>query len=128
MVLSPLGNVIFVDAVDVSVIVCAPEVANVEPSYNARFAPVNGCVIATLLILVAVAIPIIGVDKVGLVANTTLPVPVLVVTPVPPFATGSVPDTCDVSDILPVEEIDCQVADVALVATNTWPAVAPPVI
>ena len=31
--------------------------------------------------------------KVGLADNTTLPVPVLEVTPVPPFATGKVPET-----------------------------------
>ena len=33
------------------------------------------------------------VVKVGLVPNTTSPVPVLVVTPVPPLSTGSVPVT-----------------------------------
>ena len=35
--------------------------------------------------------PKIGVTNVGLVDNTTLPVPVLDVTPVPPDATGKVP-------------------------------------
>ena len=38
-----------------------------------------------------VGVPKIGVVNVGLVDNTTLPVPVLDVTPVPPEATGKVP-------------------------------------
>ena len=41
--------------------------------------------------LVPVAAPIAGVTKVGEVDNTTFPVPVAAVTPVPPFATGKVP-------------------------------------
>jgi hypothetical protein len=36
-------------------------------------------------------VPNIGVTNVGLVDNTLSPVPVLVVTPVPPEATGKVP-------------------------------------
>ena len=40
-----------------------------------------------------VGVPNIGVTRVGVVDNTTLPVPVLVVTPVPPLATGKVPET-----------------------------------
>jgi len=40
-----------------------------------------------------VGVPSSGVVNVGLVDNTTLPVPVEVVTPVPPLATGSVPVT-----------------------------------
>ena len=40
-----------------------------------------------------VGVPRIGVTNVGLVDNTTLPVPVEVVTPVPPLATGNVPVT-----------------------------------
>lgn len=40
---------------------------------------------------VAEATPKVGVTNIGLVDSTTLPVPVLVVTPVPPFATASVP-------------------------------------
>ena len=39
----------------------------------------------------AVGVPKAGVTNVGLVDNTTDPVPVLVVTPVPPDATGKVP-------------------------------------
>lgn len=38
-------------------------------------------------------VPSAGVTNVGLFDNTTLPVPVEVVTPVPPFATGKVPVT-----------------------------------
>ena len=38
-----------------------------------------------------VGVPKIGVTNVGLVDNTTLPEPVLLVTPVPPEATGKVP-------------------------------------
>ena len=38
-----------------------------------------------------VGVPNIGVTNVGLVDNTTEPVPVLLVTPVPPDATGKVP-------------------------------------
>ena len=49
----------------------------------------TGCVIVTLLIVVAVAAPKIGVTKVGVFDNTTLSVPVAVVTPVPPDVTGS---------------------------------------
>ena len=40
-----------------------------------------------------VGVPRIGVTRVGLVDKTTLPLPVEVVTPVPPLATGSVPVT-----------------------------------
>ena len=43
--------------------------------------------------LVAVAAPSAGVTKVGLLDSTTFVVPVDVVTPVPPFATGNVPVT-----------------------------------
>jgi len=38
-----------------------------------------------------VGVPSKGVTRVGEVPNTTAPLPVLVVTPVPPLATGSVP-------------------------------------
>ena len=40
---------------------------------------------------IAVGVPKAGVISVGLVDKTTDPVPVLVVTPVPPDATGKVP-------------------------------------
>jgi hypothetical protein len=41
----------------------------------------------------AEGVPKLGVTRVGLVDKTVLPVPVAVVTPVPPLATGSVPVT-----------------------------------
>ena len=43
-----------------------------------------------LLKLVPVATPIVGVTSTGLVDNTLLPEPVVVVTPVPPFETGRI--------------------------------------
>ena len=46
-------------------------------------------------------VPSAGVTSAGDVERTTEPEPVDVVTPVPPLATGSVPETCDVSVILP---------------------------
>jgi hypothetical protein len=47
-------------------------------------------------ILVAEAAPRVGVTRVGLLDSTTEPVPVEVVTPVPPLTTGSTPDViCD---------------------------------
>jgi hypothetical protein len=42
-----------------------------------------------LVSVTEVGVPSIGVTSVGLVDNTTEPVPVLVVTPVPPEATGN---------------------------------------
>jgi hypothetical protein len=45
------------------------------------------------LMLVAVATPKTGVTRVGVVDNTVAPVPVEVVTPVPPLATPRVPVT-----------------------------------
>jgi hypothetical protein len=70
--------------------------ANVLPLAIVIVALVAGAVIATLLILVAVAAPKVGVMSAGEVKdgaldNTTLPLPVDVVTPVPPRATESVP-------------------------------------
>ena len=44
--------------------------------------------------LPAAGVPSTGVTSEGLVARTTDPVPVLVVTPVPPLVTARVPDTC----------------------------------
>jgi hypothetical protein len=63
----------------------------VFPLAMVRVADVAGAVIATLLIDVAVATPSVGVVSVGLVLSTTLLLPVLVVTPVPPLATARVP-------------------------------------
>ena len=97
---------------------------NVLPSAIVNVALVAGAVMATLLTLVAEATPNVGVVNVGLVPNTNAPVPVSFVTaaskfalegvpknvatpapsdviPVPPLATGRVPETCVVSPILP---------------------------
>ena len=52
----------------------------VFPSAMVSVALVAGAVIATLLTLVALATPIVGVTRVGLVANTRLPEPVSSVT------------------------------------------------
>ena len=49
-----------------------------DPSAKVKVAEVAGSVIATLLILVAVATPILGVVKVGEVARTTDPEPLTV--------------------------------------------------
>jgi hypothetical protein len=72
-----VGNVTLEAAVVVSVRPKAPAVVRVEPSANAKVAEVAGAVKATLLILVAVATPKTGVTRVGDVANTLTPVPVL---------------------------------------------------
>ena len=51
--------------------------------------------VAKVVVPVAVKFAAVSVPvSVGDADNTVLPVPVEVVTPVPPFATGSVPDTC----------------------------------
>jgi hypothetical protein len=46
-----------------------------------------------LVNVIEVGVPRIGVTRVGLVERTFAPEPVVDVTPVPPFATGSVPET-----------------------------------
>ena len=88
----------------------APGLANVAPPNKLAFKlgttvvldTDNGAVpVETVLIncpvtetLVPEATPRTGVTKVGLVERTTLPVPVEVVTPVPPLATGrAVPES-----------------------------------
>ena len=72
-----VGNVTLEAAVVVSVKLKAPAVAKVDPSAKVKVAAVAGAVKATLLILVAVATPNTGVTRVGVVANTLTPVPVL---------------------------------------------------
>lgn len=64
------------------------------PPFAIGSVPVTPVVKGKPVALVKVAdvgVPKIGVTNVGLVDNTTSPVPVLVVTPVPPEATGKVP-------------------------------------
>jgi hypothetical protein len=50
-----------------------------------------------------VGVPSKGVTSVGDVDRTTLPVPVELVTPVPPFRTGKVPVTCVVKLTVPLK-------------------------
>ena len=66
------------------------DAVSVAPSTMVKVAPVAGAVTVILLRLVAVATPRIGVTSVGLVASALAPLPVEVVTPVPPEATASV--------------------------------------
>ena len=99
VIVPDVGNVN--DVVPVAVNVCenAPDVANVLPLASVRVAVVPGFVIVTLLTVVAVAAPIEGVTSTGLVDSTFAPLPVLVVTPVPPCATGNA-----FANVTPVEE------------------------
>ena len=70
---APTFNVLPSVPASVSVLLAA----SVLPSAMVSVADVAGAVIATLLMLVAVAIPSTGVVSVGVVANTRLPVPVV---------------------------------------------------
>jgi hypothetical protein len=64
-----VGRVTFVAAVDVRVMENAPAVASVEPVISDNVADVVGAVIVTLLIVVAVATPKVGVVKDGEVSG-----------------------------------------------------------
>ena len=86
-----VGNVTLVVAVVVKVKLCPPEVAKVELFARVSVAAVAGAVKATLLILVAVATPSTGVTRVGDVANTLTPVPVLSVSADARLADDGVP-------------------------------------
>jgi len=86
-----VGKVTLEAAVVVSVKLKAPAVAKVDPSANVKVAAVAGAVKATLLILVAVATPNTGVTRVGDVANTLTPVPVLSVSAAAKLADDGVP-------------------------------------
>jgi len=81
-----VGKVTLEAAVVVSVKLKAPAVARVEPSANVNVAAVAGAVKTTLFMLVAVATPNTGVTRVGDVANTLTPVPVLSVSAVAKLA------------------------------------------
>ena len=61
-------------------------------------------------------VPSIGVTSVGLLDKTLLPVPVLVVTPLPPFRTGRVPVTPVVSGnpVALVNTPDCGVPNIGV--------------
>ena len=65
------------------------------PPFNTGRVPVTPVVNGNPVALVRTAnvgIPIFGVIRTGLVFNTTEPVPVDTATPVPPFATGRIPE------------------------------------
>ena len=81
-----VGSVKLVAPVVVNVSELAPEVASVEPSASVKVADVAGAVIATLFTLVAEATPSVGVTKVGDVANTKAPEPVIPVEALSPAA------------------------------------------
>jgi hypothetical protein len=82
-----------------------PEVKEVSPVppfvvASVPVTPVERGKPVALVRVTEVGVPRIGVTSVGEVFNTTEPVPVLVVTPVPPLATGSVPVTLDDREML----------------------------
>ena len=78
-------------------------------------ASTSSCNVNTLSLIV-----IVGVVKVGDVLKTTFPVPVEVVTPVPPFATATVPVTfaafppMERLEAVPVNPVPAPANDVAL--------------
>ena len=76
--------------------------------------------------LVPVAAPITGVTSVGEVDKTTSPVPVEVVTPVPPLRTGNVPVTLVVRSIDPAS-ISLVTFPVPIVVTPVLVMVTSPV-
>lgn len=82
-----VGNVILVVPVVVIVVLYPPIVNKLELLAKPIVAVVG--VNAIPLILVAVAEPKLGVTNDGLLDSTTSPVPVFVVTPVPPDVTGN---------------------------------------
>ena len=80
------GDVDVVEKVSVFVVLTT---CNTQPAGNAALAtPVQ------LVRTPDAGVPKAGVTRVGEVPNTLAPLPVLVVTPVPPLATGSVPVNC----------------------------------
>ena len=79
-----VGSVTAVVPVLMIVVENAPDVANVEPPAIVNVAEVAGAVIATLLTLVAVATPTLGVTSVGLLVMATVPVPEIGYSPITP--------------------------------------------
>jgi len=80
-----------------------------------------GSVIVPVLTIVAIT----GVVRVGDVLSTTLPVPVEVVTPVPPFSTGrAVPDrvTANVPAVVIGEPVTVRKAGTLIATEVTVPA------
>ena len=93
-----VGNVSAVVAVAVNVTEYAPTVTSVLPSAMVTVAPVAGDVHVILLTDVAVATPRVGVVKVGDVALTADPVPVVVT------ASSAVPPEFTATILLPFPE------------------------
>jgi len=92
----PKTGVTKVGEVDNTVLPEPVEVVTPVPPLATGKVPVTPVVKGRPVKLVAtpdVGVPSKGVTKVGEVDKTTEPVPVLVVTPVPPFATAKVPVT-----------------------------------
>jgi hypothetical protein len=82
-------------------VLAADAVVAFVPPFAIGSVPVTPVVNGKPVALVKVAadgVPRLGVTSVGLVERTTEPDPVLVVTPVPPFATARVPDIIIVPD------------------------------
>ena len=75
-----VGRVTVVLAVAVIVVEKAPDVASVLPLAKVKVAEVAGAVIVSLLTLVALATPSVGVTRVGELLNTIDPDPVSPVT------------------------------------------------
>ena len=73
-----VGRVTLVAPVEVRVIELAPEVTKLEPSASVKVAEVAGAVRVSLLREVTVATPKTGVVRVGEVAKTSEPLPVMV--------------------------------------------------
>ena len=93
------ANPVCVPPVNVTAGVPLDAVSNVLPVTASAFDPIVAPLSARD---VPVAAPKTGVTNVGVVDSTVLPDPVDVVTPVPPLATGKVPETCVVKLTLPV--------------------------
>jgi len=92
----PMFGVVNAGLVDKTVLPEPVEVATPVPPLATGKVPVTPVVIGKPVQLVktpAEGVPMFGVVNAGLVERTLLPEPVLVVTPVPPLATGRVPVT-----------------------------------
>ena len=92
----PMLGVVNAGLVDKTVLPEPVEVVTPVPPLATGKVPVTPVVIGNPVQLVktpAEGVPIFGVVNAGLVDKTLLPEPVLVVTPVPPLATGRVPVT-----------------------------------
>jgi hypothetical protein len=121
--LSRVSTFVEVESVPVNVRVLEQE--SVFPSAIVSVDPVAGAVIVTLLRVVAVATPSVGVVRLGLVESTTEPLPVDVVTPVPPLPTAIAVEkvcapvnVCAASVRASVEDVAGNACDVLSVPVN----------